>query len=70
MGLHLPDADQLEKAHTCSLPGMDDILVQVEVDLVSGLPGLSIVIWYLTSHPPGIDRNGHSISEIVHCGLL
>jgi hypothetical protein len=41
----------IAKTCTCSLLGIDAILVEVEVDIASGLPGLSIVRGYLTYTP-------------------
>jgi hypothetical protein len=38
----------IAKTYTCSLLGVDAVLVEVEVDLASGLPQFSIVIGYLT----------------------
>jgi len=38
----------IAKTYTCSLLGIDALLVEVEVDLASGLPGFSIVRAYLT----------------------
>ena len=38
----------IAKTYTCSLLGIDALLVEVEADLSSGLPGFSIVIPYLT----------------------
>ncbi len=38
----------IAKTDTCSLLGIDAILVEVEVDLSSGFPGFAIVRVYLT----------------------
>lgn len=47
----------IAKTYTCSLLGIDAILVEVEVDLASGLPVFSIVIGYLTELKPQLPAN-------------
>lgn len=39
----------IAKTYTCSLLGIDALLVEVEVDLSPGLPFFAIIMPYLTS---------------------
>ena len=47
----------IAKTYTCSLLGIDALLVEVEADLSSGLPGFSIVMPYLTRLTPQLPGN-------------